>query len=303
MRKSAMDVITGRSRGDTMELPAKPDSLTNLEFVRNLTTYVFARRLADGRSVLDVGCGTGHGAWLLSVSGASRTTAVDLDKERVRQVSELCSDFPGFRAQPMDAQRLEFQDGGFQLITCFEVIEHVPRPDMLLDGIRRNLSADGLAVISTPNRLVRLLPFQLPWNREHLREYTLSGFRETLAKRFPAITVFGIHGEPSLEGYYRELWRQRPARAYADSARRLAAAARRAVIGSRSGGRSAPSGGKAPGNSHSQPPEIPIPAPQGESWPFHLSDPDEGCLNFLAVCGFDEAAVRAAADRLRPQSA
>ncbi|HLB26573.1 MAG TPA: hypothetical protein VJN32_02910 [Dehalococcoidia bacterium] len=41
-----------------MELPTKPRGLTNLEFIRNLTTSVFARRLAEGRSLLDVGCGS-----------------------------------------------------------------------------------------------------------------------------------------------------------------------------------------------------------------------------------------------------
>jgi len=58
MRESATDAITGKSRGSTMELPTKPQGLTNLEFIRNLTTYVFARRLAEGRSLLDVGCGS-----------------------------------------------------------------------------------------------------------------------------------------------------------------------------------------------------------------------------------------------------
>ena len=284
-----------------MELPAKPESLTNLEFIRNLTTYVFARRLAEGRSVLDVGCGSGHGAWLMAASGATRTTAVDLDEERVRHVAELCAGYPGFQAARMDAQRLEFKDGNFQLVTCFEVIEHVPRPGMLLAGMQRILSPDGVAVISTPNRLVRLLPFQLPWNRDHLREYALSGFRRTLTKHFSAITVFGIHGEPSLEGYYRELWRQRPLEAYLGSARRLAAAARRTVIGRRSGPRPPHESALAPLNSHSPLLDIDIPAPEGDSWPFHLADLDEDCLNFFAVCGFDEAAVSAAAGRLRPR--
>ena len=284
-----------------MELPAKPEGLTNLEFIRNLTTYVFARRLAEGRSVLDVGCGSGHGAWLMAASGAARTAAVDLDEERVRHVAELCAGFSGFQAGRMDAQRLEFEDGNFQLVTCFEVIEHVLKPDMLLAGIQRILSPDGVALISTPNRLVRLLPFQLPWNREHLREYALPGFRRTLAKHFSAVTVFGVHGEPSLEGHYRELWRQRPLDAYLGSARRLAAAARRTVIGRRAGPRPAHKGATASGNSHSPLLDIPIPVPEGKSWPFHLADPDEDCLNFFAVGGFDESAVSAAAGRLRPQ--
>ena len=285
-----------------MELPARPESLTNLEFVRNFTTYVFARRLAEGRSALDVGCGRGHGAWLLAASGAARTAAVDLDEERVRQVSELCAGFPGFQANRMDAQQLEFGDGSFQLITCFEVIEHVPRPSMLLKGIQRILAPEGVALLSTPNRLVRLLPFQLPWNREHLREYTLSGFRRTLAKHFSSITVFGIHGEPSLQSYYRELWRPRPLEAYLGSARRLAAAARRKVAGERTGPRPEHQGVLASRNSHSPLLDIPIPAPEADSWPFHLAEPDEDCLNFFAVCGSDEGAVSAAAATVRPQA-
>jgi len=48
-----------------MKLLPKPEHLHNLEYMRILTPYVFAHPLVIGRSVLDVGCSSGYGSWLL----------------------------------------------------------------------------------------------------------------------------------------------------------------------------------------------------------------------------------------------
>ena len=40
----------------------------------------------------------------------------------------------------------------FDLVTCMEVIEHVADPAAFVRGLARVLAADGLLILSTPNR-------------------------------------------------------------------------------------------------------------------------------------------------------
>jgi len=63
-------------------------------------------------------------------------------------------------------------DQKFDMIICADVIEHLSRPDHLLSAIRENLSSQGKAIISTPNRDVRRGPDNLqPDNPAHVREW------------------------------------------------------------------------------------------------------------------------------------
>ena len=282
-----------------LKLPAKPDNLSNLEFMRNLTTYVATSRTVGGKSVADVGCGTGHGAWLLANSGSERVAALDIDEARTRLVSELCAGVENLSVSVMDAQRLVLEEGSFQVVTCFEVIEHVPKPDLLLSGIRRILARDGVAFLSTPNRKVRLLPLQRPWNRQHLREYSVSAFQGTLAKHFPSLAISGINGDPEPYGYYRRLWRQSPWRAYSEWARRPIRISRRVLARRLTRAQPLQSPSTEPSHSELDLLNMAVPAPQPEVWPFYVGDLDAHCLNFFAVCGDDDEAVKSAARDIR----
>jgi len=282
-----------------LQLPAKPENLSSLEFIRNLTTYVAARRIVAGKTVADVGCGTGHGAWLLAKSGAERVAALDTDEARIRQVAGLCTRVENFSASVMDAQRLEFEDHSFQVITCFEVIEHVPRPGMLLSGVRRVLAGDGVALLSTPNRTVRLLPLQRPWNRQHMREYTASAFHRVLAKHFPSLAILGIGGDPEPYEYYRKLWRQDPWRVYTSWVTLPARALRRITTRRRTRTQIRPSTPPRSPNSDSALLNMAVPTPDAESWPFYVGGVDRHCLNFFALCGFDDEVIEKAAREIK----
>src|SRR5689334_18904699 len=53
-------------------------------FVAHESIYVFAQRFVAGQNVLDAGCGTGYGSFLLARSGASSVLGVDRDRSSVR---------------------------------------------------------------------------------------------------------------------------------------------------------------------------------------------------------------------------
>ena len=186
----------------------------NLEYIRILTPYVFAHPLAVGKSVLDVGCSSGYGTWLLRSKGAERIVALDLDAAKVSQELIFRRYSQNLDVLVMDAQSLGFKEMNFQVATCFEVIEHVSHPDALLAEIRRVLRLDGALLLTTPNRAVRLRPLQRPRNPDHLREYNFRDLRRQLENQFPSCVVLGIYGEPEPHEFYRNKWRQNLFHAY-----------------------------------------------------------------------------------------
>jgi SAM-dependent methyltransferase len=83
---------------------------------------------------------------------------------------------------------LPFDVDSFDLVVCFETIEHVDRRDEALDELRRVLRADGHLLLSSPNRDV--FP---PGNPHHIHEYTPQELREALQSRFPAVELWRQH--------------------------------------------------------------------------------------------------------------
>ena len=80
----------------------------------------------------------------------------------------------------------------FDAIVSYEVIEHIPNVTLYLAEIHRLAHAPAKVFISTPNRRLRLLPFQKPWNRYHLREYAPADFAATLQRIFPRVRILGV---------------------------------------------------------------------------------------------------------------
>lgn len=116
----------------------------------HLARYAWAAPLARGRRVLDAGCGLAYGSAMLAEAGAREVVGVD----RAESVLEAARPRVGdsVRLQAADLLELPFDDGEFQLVACFEAIEHVEDPLAVLDELRRVLAPDGLLAISSPNR-------------------------------------------------------------------------------------------------------------------------------------------------------
>lgn len=280
-----------------MKLPPKPDHIHNLEFIRILSPYVFVCNSVKQRSVLDVGCGSGYGTWLFMMKGAHRVLSLDLDKAKVYQAYRFCKDFNNFLALSMDAQKMGFKDQSFEVVTCFELIEHIPNPDLLLFELKRIMKSDAVLFLTTPNRAMRLLPLQRPWNPEHLCEYTARSLRRHLKNHFPFFEIFGIYGEPKINDYYRKIWKKNPLQVYfgwtAWIMDRITPASARGWLRAKLRDHK---------NLMSQNLELTnmaTPTPDPKSWPFYLNDVREDCLNFLTICGLNDLVIKEAAAKIK----
>jgi 2-polyprenyl-3-methyl-5-hydroxy-6-metoxy-1,4-benzoquinol methylase len=104
--------------------------------------------LAGPRSVLDVGCGEGvlvH-EWALSL-GDGRVVGIDLEEESI-QAGWAERQAPNLEYRVMEASRLPFADGEFELVSAIEVLEHLPDPEHTLAEMARCTS--GHLLVSVP---------------------------------------------------------------------------------------------------------------------------------------------------------
>jgi SAM-dependent methyltransferase len=165
-------------------VPAEAEGeLTEAE---HFARYWWAARLAEGRRVLDAGCGIGYGSNLLAARGAAEVVGIDVAEAVIEAARPTAAANVVFRQASI--HELPFEDGGFDLITCFEVIEHIENRDHALGELARVLADDGVLLISSPNRDV-----YVPGNPHHVFEYRPEEFREALREHFAHVSLRRQH--------------------------------------------------------------------------------------------------------------
>jgi len=103
-----------------------------------------------GRSAADVGCGAGLLAEPLARLGA-KVTAVDPAPENI-EAARAHALGQGLEIDYRTGGVELLADGGYDLVTSLEVIEHSADPRGFVAGLAAALAEDGLLVLSTPNR-------------------------------------------------------------------------------------------------------------------------------------------------------
>jgi 2-polyprenyl-6-hydroxyphenyl methylase/3-demethylubiquinone-9 3-methyltransferase len=116
--------------------------------------------LAD-QDVLDVGCGGGILAEAMARRGA-RVTGIDLAEKslRVAELHLLESHAEVRYARASAEDYAASHAGAFDVLTCMEMLEHVPDPASAVAACARLLKPGGRAFFSTINRnpVLKLLP-------------------------------------------------------------------------------------------------------------------------------------------------
>jgi ubiquinone/menaquinone biosynthesis C-methylase UbiE len=160
-------------------IPGKVDSALLME---HLARYRFATKYSGERKVLDAACGAGYGTYMLS-KNASEVAGMDRSAEAINYASE------NYRAGNVkfvtgDVTSMPFDSDSFDLITAFEIFEHVENPQKMLKEMSRVLREDGIILISTPNAEYEKSTVK---NEFHVKEYNLEEFQEILKNEFKGV--------------------------------------------------------------------------------------------------------------------
>ncbi len=145
--------------------------------------YLWAAQLVRDREVLDAGSGTGYGTEILAAAGARSVTGIDISQDAVDQ-ARLSSSASGGEFALGDLQELALDDSAFDLVVCFEVIEHVDDPARVISELERVLRPTGVLVLSSPNRDV-----YPPGNPHHTHELVPSEL-EHLLDAFAHVRIY-----------------------------------------------------------------------------------------------------------------
>jgi SAM-dependent methyltransferase len=120
--------------------------------VRHARPIDFMRPGLTGARVLDVGCGDGRLTAFLA-DYAQIVCGID-NQERPLRFAKLIVERPNVHFVQYDGSSFPFPPGSFDIVTCFDVIEHIPPDDVptLLAAICATLKPGGSAYFTTPNR-------------------------------------------------------------------------------------------------------------------------------------------------------
>ena len=112
-----------------------------------LKRLALVRRHAPGPRLLDVGTGIGTFVALARDKAGWTATGTEISDSAIRHANERY----GLDLLHGQLETLDLEDGSFDTITLWHVLEHVPKPRATLRRCRELLADAGLLVVAVPN--------------------------------------------------------------------------------------------------------------------------------------------------------
>ncbi len=162
-------------------------------WVDHVARYKFASRYVRGKKVLDISCGTGYGSRILCDSEIVKTTGVDISSEAI-DFAQTHYQIKGLEFKVGNILDINFPKNYFDVITCFETVEHVQNQEKAFMELKRVLKPTGLLIISSPNRKLTSPGRSIndhPDNPFHVKEYSTGEFVSALGRYFKILEVYG----------------------------------------------------------------------------------------------------------------
>ncbi len=100
-----------------------------------------------GKTVLDVGCGTGLMAFEAARRGAAKVVGIDFSPEAIRAAKETYR-LPNLEYRVENVAR---HKGRYDIIMSLGTLEHMDNPLAILRLLKRRLAKNGAIVITSPN--------------------------------------------------------------------------------------------------------------------------------------------------------
>ena len=125
------------------------------------TSYIEKKVNIKGLEILDIGCGGGILSELLSRKGAN-VTAIDLADGplNVAKIRQKKSQLP-IKYRKISTTDIVKEKNQFDVVTCLEMLEHVPDPSIVVKECAQLCKKDGHLFFSTINRNLKSFVFAI----------------------------------------------------------------------------------------------------------------------------------------------
>jgi 2-polyprenyl-3-methyl-5-hydroxy-6-metoxy-1,4-benzoquinol methylase len=135
--------------------------------------------------ILDVGAHRGSFIHELTAHGYMQVYGVDINSEPI-EYGQRHYPYLADRLQVYDGFQIPFPDESFEVVTLFDVLEHLTQPHRQLGELRRVLRPGGRLIFQTPNLLTNV-PWEIIqrrsltyWRTYHCSLQTLPSLRRLL---------------------------------------------------------------------------------------------------------------------------
>ncbi len=98
----------------------------------------------NGIKVLEAGCGS-NTIENIKINKEKHITGIDISRKQLARNNYLNKKILG------DLQKYEFENNNYDLVVCWDVLEHLIKPKLALDNMSKALKPGGLMVLKLPN--------------------------------------------------------------------------------------------------------------------------------------------------------
>ena len=150
---------------------------TNLEFLEETNL------ITPESKVLEIGCGIGTIAWELT---KKRCNVIGTDISSVA-IEHGQNKYPDICLEVQAAEDLPYEDGSFDIVLSFDLLEHIAEVDKHLVQVGRLLKNKGYYLFQTPNKFSNtifetLKTHSLRWREYHPSLHSASELKARLTK-------------------------------------------------------------------------------------------------------------------------
>jgi ubiquinone/menaquinone biosynthesis C-methylase UbiE len=160
---------------------------------------IFQRMGLDVRDkdVLEIGCGNGHGAYLLNQGSPRSYVGLDVMEEQIEKARQR---YPQYQFLVQDATDLsQFGEVSKDIVIIFGVLHHIPEWRGVIDEVRRVLKPGGSFFVEEPRGMdLKVFDFFFRWGHpdsdfgiQHMEQYLRSRSFKICNKQWtPLLTMY-----------------------------------------------------------------------------------------------------------------